>query len=409
MPIAFNREAGMTIPTISLKRARRIALDAGLLRGNKIRAGQKRGVYQTIKHLGYIQIDTISVVERAHHHTLWNRRHDYVSSYLDELQSKDRKVFEYWGHEASYLPMADYRFYLAHMESFKTRKNRWIEEKRSTCRHLMKKVLNRIRSEGPLASRDFKPEPGKKRNGWWDWKPAKNALELLFWEGRLMITRRDNFQRVYDLTRRVLPAEVNTSPPSREDTGRFYVIRALKGLGIATKREMADYLRTVEPGTVSKATDRMVSAGELMKIAIKSLEKYHYFIRTEDFDRLTSLRKIKTPLRFLSPFDPLVINRDRTLRLFGFDYKLECYTPRPKRQYGYFSLPVLWDEQLVGRMDAKADRRSQTFGINTLVLEPGFRETGRIMPDLLSGLKAYIRFNGCTWEGEEKMRAVLTL
>lgn len=227
---------------ISSKQARRIVLNAQLLgSGIKLSKG-KEGIAQTIEKLGYIQIDTIAVIERAHHHTLWCRRADYDPIMLHELQTKDRRVFEYWGHAMSYLPISDYRYFLPKMRNFENPKSKWAEISLAKCGHLMQPVLERIRKEGPLSSKDFKPPPGTKRGNWWDWKPAKIALEMLFWKGDLMVTERRNFQKVYDLTERVLPGNVDTSIPDKDETGQFLVRRSLSANGILQEKEIFNFL-----------------------------------------------------------------------------------------------------------------------------------------------------------------------
>ena len=225
--------------SISQKMARRLALHAQLLDGKtKIKKG-KEEVKEAVEHLGYVQIDTISVIERAHHHTLWTRVPGYTPKLLHELQAIDRSIFEYWGHAASYLPMEDYRFYIPMMRSFYDPKNSWFRGWGEKYGAFLEPVLKRIREEGPKVARDF--ENPSERNStnhppiladpiglsqkgkgpWWDWKPAKAALEMLFWRGELMISERNGFERVYDLTERVLPAGMDLRVPAADELGRF--------------------------------------------------------------------------------------------------------------------------------------------------------------------------------------------
>ncbi|MEM7647038.1 MAG: crosslink repair DNA glycosylase YcaQ family protein, partial [Pseudomonadota bacterium] len=178
----------MSSESLSLKEAQKIILQSQLLTGSRVTP------IQAIEHLGYVQIDTISVIERAHHHVMWTRCPEYQPEDLAQLV-QDRKVFEYWSHAASYLPMKDYRFTLPMKKRFRSQENSWFPKNPQ----LMKSVLKRIKEEGPLRSIDFKRERASKTNGWWDWKPTKKALERLFMEGKLEITRREGFQKVYDL------------------------------------------------------------------------------------------------------------------------------------------------------------------------------------------------------------------
>ena len=197
---------------IAVGTSRKLALRAQGLKGRwPPLPGGAKGVEHVIKRLGYVQIDTIAVVQRAHHHTLWARFPNYSPVMLHELQTVKRRVFEYWIHAACYLPMSDYRYYMPRMHSVSKRQTNWFytDEGRSITDH----VLGRIRNEGPLGAADFKATGTRKRGSWWDWKPAKQALEMLFDMGKLMVTERRNFHRIYDLTERILPSETDTTPP----------------------------------------------------------------------------------------------------------------------------------------------------------------------------------------------------
>jgi uncharacterized protein YcaQ len=187
----------MTIQPIPLKIARQLILHSQFMDDESHLPAGKEGAAQVIERLGYVQIDTISRVERAHHHTVWSRVPTYQPAMMAELQAKEQRIFEYWGHEASYLPMQDYRFYLPRMRSFKDPGNGWHRNLLEKYGNLTPQILERIRQEGPLSSKDFERPVGTKQEGWWDWKPAKTALELLFWQGKLMVAERRGFQRVY--------------------------------------------------------------------------------------------------------------------------------------------------------------------------------------------------------------------
>lgn len=378
---------------ISLELARRVALNAHLLDGNTKLPPGKEGVAQTIEMLGYVQIDTIAVIERAHHHTLWARRPDYEPGMLHELQAKDRRVFEYWGHAASYLPLSDYRYYLPRMYAFPRTKGdrQWLEANGP----LVESVLERIRQEGPLTSKDFDPPPGTKRGTWWDWKPAKIALEMLFWRGDLMIAERRNFQRVYDLTERVLPATVDTSLPDEDELGRFLVQRALSAYGVAQAGEIVDHIRAASRPLILKSLRELVNAGQIIQARIKEDSQADYYALPAAIEAAVEPEPEPQPVFLLSPFDNLVIQRDRMKQLFGFDYILECYIPAAKRKYGYFTLPILWGEKFVGRLDPKADRRKKTLIVRNLVFEPGFEAFDGFLPALVNKLRDLARFNRC--------------
>ena len=381
----------MTKLSLSIDQARRIAVSSQLLDGPNTLTG-KDAVAHVIDHLGYVQIDTISVVARAHHHTLWARCPDYDASSLHDLQAIDRRIFEYWAHAIAFLPMNDYRFYMPRMERHRTSDRAWLSDWRKKHGHVLDEVLERVRAEGPLTSKDFEPPPGTVRGTWWDWKPAKRALEILFWQGDLMISERRKFQKVYDLTERVLPSTVDTTVPTETELGRFHVTRALHGLGIARSRELRDAFHIVNQSRISKTLNDMSHSGEIMAVAIEGL-KDNYYALPETMESVSTA--VPEEAYILSPFDNLTIQRERMERLFNFKYTIECYVPAAKRQYGYFVLPILWQDQLIGRLDAKADRKLKTLIIKKLWFEPTFQDIETSLPALADAVARFAAFNEC--------------
>jgi len=380
---------------ISKTLARRIALNTQLL-DNKTRLPRgKEGVARLIEKLGYIQIDTIAVVERAHNHTIWTRCPDYHPDMLHELQTNDRRIFEYWGHEASYLPMADYRYYLEKMRYFRNPTSEYLEKRLKKSRLLMKSVLERIRAEGPLGSRDFKDNSGKKRGTWWNWAPAKYALEFLFWTGELMVTKRRNFSRVYDLTERVLPDNLDLRHPDRDELGRFLVRRALNSYGLAGKNEIQQHIRTTDQTLIEDAIKELLDANEIISIQIDGRVNRVYFALADQIEKLARLRKSRSYVHILSPFDNHLIQRDRIKNLFDFDYSLECYLPAAKRKYGYFVLPVMFGEEFAARFDCKADRKNKSLIVKNLVMENGIDKYEQFLPEFSEKLREFAAFNGC--------------
>jgi uncharacterized protein len=385
----------MTQITITEKQARTIVAHAQLLGSEKIQAKGKELVARTIEKLGYVQIDTISVVERAHHHTLWSRCRGYAPEMLHELMADDRRIFEYWAHAASYIPMTDYRYYLPLMIRYRTAKIAWAQDLLAKHGHLMSEILDRIRKEGPLSSKDFKPPPGMKRGTWWDWKPAKMVLELLFWQGELMITCRRNFQRVYDLTERVLPQGTDTRIPDTSELAGFFVLRALNALGIASQKDIHDHIPVVGAANIESSIQDQIRTGDVCEIRIDKDDKEKYYILKNNLESGLMDKHVPDQVHILSPFDNLLILRKRVKRIFHFDYAIECYTPASKRQFGYFVLPVMHGNRLVGRLDSKADRKTKTLIINRLGLEPGFKPGIRFVHQLALKIKEFCTFNGC--------------
>ncbi|MGH1365636.1 MAG: winged helix-turn-helix domain-containing protein [Calditrichia bacterium] len=371
--------------SLSIQQARKLVLLSQKLPPTKQTGGATAATLAAIEHLGYIQIDTISVIQRAHHHTLWNRNPRYKAVQLSQLIT-EKKVFEYWSHAAAYLPMRDYRFSLVRKHALATGTlKQWYKRDDK----MIKLVLDRIAGEGPLMARDF--EYTGKKVGDWRAKPAKQALEYLFMQGDLMIASRVNFHKVYDLTKRVLPEGIDTTLPEPEEYARFLITQYLRANGLGQPAEMA-YLLTNTKRRVTATVQEMVEAGELLQVSVADNS---YYVLPESLE-LLSKPLARSKLKILSPFDNLLIQRKRMQALFEFDYLIECYVPQVKRQYGYFSLPILWDGKLVARMDCKADRKTTLLHIHNLAIEPTVKKTDVLFNALRKELEAFLHFNDCT-------------
>jgi len=373
----------MKILKIDKAQARAIALHAqGLDTIHSFGIG-KEGALNTVKQLGYIQLDTLSVVARAHHHTLWTRSDAYAEMHLDELV-KEKKVFEYWSHAAAYMPMEDFRFSLPRKETFRKGRSHWFGKDKK----VMKYVLDRIKAEGPLQSRDF--ETDKKRASWFDWKPAKNALEQLFQDGTLMVAGRKGFQKVYDLAENILPAGINTSLPTKEEYARHLIENTLKAHGFASVKEITHLRKGMGP-IVLRALNIMLKEGEVTEFQIENIKEKQYSILSI---RNPKYRNPETAV-LLSPFDNAVIMRNRLKNIFDFDYGIECYLPEHKRTFGYFCLPILYGNQFVGRLDPKADREKEVFIVKSLHLEHPPANMDKFLPFLANAIKRFAAFNNC--------------
>ncbi|MEM7143491.1 MAG: crosslink repair DNA glycosylase YcaQ family protein [Verrucomicrobiota bacterium] len=371
--------------SLSIQEARKLVLLSQALPPTKASGTATEATLAAIERLNYIQIDTISVVERAHHHTLWNRNPRYRPSQLDDLVEHGQ-VFEYWSHAAAYLPMRDYRFSLPRKKALaRGDQEHWFERDAK----MEKAVLERISTEGPLMARDFEHE-GAKKAGEWKTKPAKRALENLFMQGDLMCSHRINFHKVYDLTERVLPVGTDTTEPGEEEYARHLVTHYLQANGLGRAPEVA-YLLAGRKQAVTRVMEEMESTGEISRVRVGDQD---YFALPDSL-KLLSNRLSRGKAKILSPFDNLVIQRQRMQALFGFDYLIECYLPAAERRYGYFSLPVLWDGRLVARMDCKVDRKQSIFHIHHLALEPWLAKTDAFLAALGEELSAFMRFNQC--------------
>ncbi|MFT6578993.1 MAG: hypothetical protein ACJAW0_001433 [Zhongshania sp.] len=371
--------------SLSLQEAQKLVLHSQRLPAGKQTGSASAATLAAIEHLGYIQIDTISTIQRAHHHTLWNRNPRYKAEQLDQLIA-DKKVFEYWSHAAAYLPMRDYRYSLPRKQAIANGEQRhWYAPDKA----LMKSVLKRITAEGPLMAKDFE-HTGKKLSDWTA-KPAKRALESLFMQGELMISGRVNFHKVYDLRERVLPAGLDTTTPSSEEYARFLICRYLQANGVGQAAEISYLLKNIKP-LITTTLGAMVADGELQEIDVAGIP---YYVLASSLE-LLSKPLARNKLAILSPFDNLLIQRKRMQALFNFDYLIECYVPEEKRQYGYFSLPILWDGKLVARMDCKADRRESHLHIHHLALESTLNNIDDFSQALSKTLPTFMQFNNCT-------------
>ncbi len=372
---------------ISLEQAKLLALKNQGLLDSEFGKG-KKGTLSAIEHLGYIQIDTLAVIARAHHHSLWSRLPDYKEDYLHELLEKDKSIFEYWSHAASYLPICDYRFSLPRKQSYASGKSHWFEQDKK----LNKYVLDKIKAEGPLQSKDFEHKRNTPGN-WYEWKPAKKALEQLFMEGKLMVAKRKGFQKVYDLTERVLPKNVNTNIPSEKEYAEYLIKKAIQANGLVEEKEIT-YLRSKTKDAIGKALKTLIKNAELINVSIENNKEKYY--TTKKILEESNKIKINNHIHFLSPFDNAIIQRKRLQNIFDFDYMIECYLPEPKRKFGYFCLPILYNNMFVARFDPKADRATNTFYIKQMHFEKGFKPNTEFNLMFAKKLREFATFNNCT-------------
>jgi len=380
---------------ISRTMARRIALKAHLLDSRLKMPNGKEGIARTVEALGYVQIDTISVIERAHHIVLWTRRADYDPGILHELQSRDRRIFEYVSRALFYLPMSDYRYFLPRMRRFEDPYSKWEKQRLEKYGRMMKPALERLRKDGPASSRELAEKLGTRRTSEDMPHVTKRALELLSLRGDVMVAERRNFHRIYDLTERVIPTGLDTSMPDDVEVGRYCVRRALGTYGLATAKEIREYSHAADKESISTALRDLSDNGELVSLQLEGENNSGNYILAETLVSSGGLRKAKSVVQLLSPFDSLIIQRDRVRRLFDFDYTLECYVPPSKRKHGYFVHPILFGEELVGRLDPKADRKSKTLLVQSLLLEPGFDAGDAFLKTLAARLWGFARFNAC--------------
>lgn len=345
----------------------------------------KADVLNSIRQMHVLQIDTINIVARSPYLVLWSRLGDYDPRWLEDLLAEGA-IFEFWSHAACFLPIEDYPYYRRLMLD---RRKDWLRSQEWLDNHatLIEGIMQQVKT-GAVRSSDFKRTDGKTGN-WWNWKDEKVALEMLFNTGDLMIAKRHNFQRIYDLRERILPDWDDTQAPAYETVLDVFTLNAVKALGVTKAGWVTDYFRMPKVETI-RTLKALVDADRLYTVQVEGwnepgyLHPDHLMLAQSAVDG--KLPRSKTTL--LSPFDPIVWDRVRALDLFRFDYKIECYTPAPKRKYGYFTLPILYNNALIGRLDPKAHRKEKIFEVKALHLEPDVEITDELIHELKAAIQA---------------------
>ena len=402
-PSSAQNEGQMTaVPTLQLQQARNLHLAVqGLLAPARARATRKSAL-AAIARMRLLQIDTIHVVARSPYLVLFSRLGDYEPRWLDELLARG-EIFECWAHEACFAPIGDFDL---HRHPSPIRIGHWAHKSAALMqrehRAEIESLIEHIRANGAVKSSDFERQV-KGAGGWWNRSNEKRWLEAGFVLGRLMIARRENFQRVYDLSERVLAkmkfAGIRDTRIDEADIRREFLLGAVRALGITQARWIDDYFRL---GRKFKdaALEPYIASGELIRVAVRGWDNPAYLHR--DHAPLLAraargaLRATHTAL--LSPFDPVVWHRERASAMFGFDYTIECYVPGHKRRYGYFVLPILHRGRLIGRLDAKAHRAQGEFEIKAIFLEPGVEPDESLLADVAAAIQ-----RAADWHGTPKV------
>lgn len=319
---------------------------------------------RVFERVGVIQVDSVNVLVRSHYLPLFSRLGAYAPQVLERAAyGRDRILFEYWGHEASLLPLALHPLLRWRMERARRGEGTWKHVARVIREQpaLLRRLRAEIAARGPLATSAFEGERGE--GGWWGWSETKSALEALFWCGEITTARRQGFERVYDLPERVLPRAILDLPaPAEADAQRELVRISARALGIAAERDLRDYFR-LDLAAARARIAELVEAGELERITVEGLRGDRYLARGARLPRRVQARAL------LSPFDSLIWQRERTRELFDFDYRLEIYTPQHKRVHGYYVLPFLLDDRLVARVDLKHDRQAGLLRVHAAHVE----------------------------------------
>ncbi|WP_337266281.1 winged helix-turn-helix domain-containing protein [Oryzifoliimicrobium ureilyticus] len=375
--------------------ARRVFLERQGLSAPPSRLLTKVGLLGLIEDIGFVQVDSIQTVERAHHQILFSRNQTYRREHLTELLENDRQLFEHWTHDAAILPSAFFKYW---KHRFRRKEQdlleRWRKWRGEGFEAAFAETYERVAKGGPITSREVKAEDHVS-GGWWNWHPNKTALEYLWHTGRLSIAGRANFQKIYDLTERVIPAEFLMPEVSHDDFVDWSCRSALQRLGFATHGEIAAFWALISPEEarlwVEQHRDELEPV--LIEPALEGKPRAAYAFK--DFgEQAFDAPSPPARLRVLSPFDPMIRDRARTERLFGFFYRIEVFVPEPKRQYGYYVFPLLEGDRLIGRIDMKADRKSNILSVKRLWLERGVRPSSGRMALLASELGRLAKFAG---------------
>lgn len=368
----------MTSLRLSNKDARRVFLDRHRLSETPQGAATGTDLLDLIKGLGFVQLDSINTVARAHDLILFSRRPRYRPKALKSLYERDRALFEHWTHDAAVIPLQYYpHWQLRRHRDAERLKSRWKEGRREGFEAQFQTVLDQIREHGPVSSSDVGKDEARGSGGWWDWHPSKTALEYLWRSGALCVIGRDGFQKRYDLTERVLDAHLcnATQDPDIEGTIDWCCNQALARLGFATHGELAAFWAHITPAEARNWCISEMRSGRLVLVDVTGADGSikPAYARPQ----IAEDPAITTPpthrLRVLSPFDPALRDRKRAQRLFGFDYRVEMFVPAPQRKYGYYVFPILQGDRLVARVDMKAFRDADTLRVKALWPEPGVK------------------------------------
>ncbi|HJQ32791.1 MAG TPA: crosslink repair DNA glycosylase YcaQ family protein [Pyrinomonadaceae bacterium] len=392
------------VQTVKAEQARLLLMGAQGLLDDPARAATPASLRKLVTRMGFVQLDSINFVERAHHLTLLSRSDGYRREHLARLLERDRALFEHWTHDASAIPVEWFAHWKPRFERAGARIRAslwWRERMGERPERVVAAVRERVEREGPLRSQDFEHEgPREGSSAWWGWKPQKAALEYLWRTGELSVARRESFQKVYDLTERVFPEQHRAERPSTIEHVEWACSTAIERLAVATPKELADFWASIEPAQAKTWCERAARAGRVVPVNVEAHDslkggKPRAAYAVPDWERrLKNLPEPPRRTRLLSPFDPVLRDRARLGRLFGFDYRFEAFVPEPARRFGYYVLPVLEGDRLVGRIDPKLHRDEGVLRVRRVFWEPDVRVTRARRKGLEEAAERLARFAG---------------
>ncbi|WP_419901266.1 winged helix-turn-helix domain-containing protein [Kiloniella sp.] len=386
------------LPQITNSQARNLFMHRQGLCDNPGLKQDKAKLLELIERMGFVQIDSINTVERAHHMILFSRNQTYRKEHFSLLLEKDRSLFENWTHDASVIPTIFYPYWQHRfIQTEKRLLERWRKWRREGFEESFEAVLKHVQANGPTMSRDMKaPSKSggveKKNQGWWDWHPSKTALEFLWRTGALSVDRREGFQKVYDITERVMPQNSQSHGIDQDMYLDWSCRSAMDRLGFATAGELAAFWDGIKPAEAKKWCDRQLGKGivEVEVLAADGSQPRKVYAYESVLDQRDHFQTVPKRVRVLSPFDPLIRDRKRTERLFDFHYRIEVFVPEAKRQYGYYVFPLLEGDKLIGRIDMK--RQGQSLVVKGLWLEPKVKASAGRMTAIEAELERVRRF-----------------
>jgi uncharacterized protein YcaQ len=373
----------MSSQEISVETVRALMLSAQGLLHPPARNAVKEDVFSAIDRVGLLQIDTINVVARAPYLAIWSRLGEYDPAWLEDLLAEGQ-IFEYWAHAACFIPIDQYRYHRRMMldQVRYHRYREWYLDHQADT----DKILEHIQQHGAVRSADFERKDGKKGT-WWDWKIEKDALEYWLAAGDVMVSRREKFQRVYDLRERVHPAWEDSDAAAYDESMRYFVLRSIQAMGVAKPEWIPDYYR-ISKADAAAAVRSLLEDGVISEIRVTGWPE-PALISRECLallnDSSADLRPTLTTL--LCPFDSLIWDRKRTRELFNYDFSIECYLPQAKRKYGYYLLSALYRGQIVARLDVKAHRQQGAFEVKALYWEPDLQVTDEMRTEVLAAVQ----------------------
>ncbi|SHL74246.1 winged helix-turn-helix domain-containing protein [Roseibium suaedae] len=385
-----------SLPLLPNPLARRLFMERHGLQQSMSGSGKGDDLKGVIDHLGFVQVDSVNTVARAHHMILASRRQSYRPKHLKQLLEKDRLLFEHWTHDASVIPVEFYPHWkLKFARDGERLRTRWSDWQQHEFLHKLDEILDQISRNGPVSSGDVGQDEVRTNGGWWDWHPSKTALEYLWRTGALAVSARNGFQKVYDLTERVIPEAHGKTTAEPEETIDWACRQALTRLGFGTSGELAAFFALITPQEARDWCERQKLAGDIEEVLIEGSDgkpPRKAFAFPGLCEHAPLLEPSPGRVRILSPFDPMLRDRKRAERLFNFSYRIEIFVPEPQRTYGYYVFPVLEGERLIGRIDMKAIRSEDQLLVTAYWPEPDIRLTSARQKKLESELHRMARF-----------------